>query len=636
MADLGVPGAPDLAAWEPILRGMPWRQTPTAWWEPGPHHGTWFPGGRINASTALVSAHAERDPDRTAIHWEGEPGDRRSLTYGQLDDEVQALARGLRSLGVGAGDVVALHLGWVPETVVAMLACARVGAAYAVIPTPLPSEAMADRLVTLGPKVLFTQDGAWRHGTVLPLKARADEALSAVAGIEHTVVVRRTGIDIGWFEGDRWYHDLVATARPGRVRVGGESVARQADSAADVEAGHPLVLVSLAHRRGRPVTIALGGAAVVASSLMVHRAGIAAGDVLWCAGDVSWLGTQVHGVYGPLAAGDTAVVYEGTVTVPTPARAWEIMARYRVTTLITTPSVLRTMRSLAMHLNEPPALAALQRVVSFGETMDPEVRAWAASGLRPEGVAVADGWGQVELGGIVMIDAPVDRHGMPDLGAVVVDREGRPVAPGVTGELVLTRPWAGAMVEAWGSREVLDPAAWERAPGAYATDDLARVDEAGQVEFLGRADEIVSVSGQLVSLMEIRAVLAEHPFVAAVDVIERRDHAGGRYLAAAVVLTSEAAAATGSAGSAGPAGAGVSGGGAGAALSAVARELGQSVRETLGGLARPRLIMVVDRYGDELRGDERRRALAGIPVPDLHEPRRVTWAQILAAAEHTT
>jgi acetyl-CoA synthetase len=192
------------------------------------------------------------------------------------------------------------------------------------------------------------------------------------------------------------------------------------------------------------------------------------------------------------------------------------------------------------------------------------------------------------------------------------------------------------MVEAWGSREVLDPAAWERAPGAYATDDLARVDEAGQVEFLGRADEIVSVSGQLVSLMEIRAVLAEHPFVAAVDVIERRDHAGGRYLAAAVVLTSEAAAATGSAGSAGPAGAGVSGGGAGAALSAVARELGQSVRETLGGLARPRLIMVVDRYGDELRGDERRRALAGIPVPDLHEPRRVTWAQILAAAEHTT
>ena len=617
MAELAGAGAPDLPAWEPILAGMPWRQTPTAWWEPGPHHGTWFPGGRINAATALVTVHAERDPDRIAIHWEGEPGDRRSLTYGQLDDEVQALARGLRSLGVEAGDVVALHLGWLPETVVAMLACARVGAAYAVIPTPLPSEAMADRLVTLGPKVLFTQDGAWRHGTVLPLKARADEALSAVAGIEHTVVVRRTGIDIGWFEGDRWYHDLVATARPGRAGralASGESVARQADSAADVEAGHPLVLVSLAHRRGRPVTIALGGAAVVASSLMVHRAGIAAGEVLWCAGDVSWLGTQVHGVYGPLAAGQAAVVYEGTVTVPTPARAWEIMERYGVTTLITTPSVLRTMRSLAMQLGEPPAVVALQRVVSFGEAMDPEVRRWAALGLRPEGVAVADGWGQVELGGIVMIDAPVDPGGMPDLGAVVVDRDGRAVAPGVTGELVLTRPWAGAMVEAWGAPVVLDPAAWERVPGAYATDDLARVDAAGRVEFLGRADEIVSVSGQLVSLMEIRAVLAEHPFVSAVDVIERRDHAGGRYLAAAVVLTSEAA----------------------PELSAVARELGQSVRETLGGLARPRLIMVVDRYGDELRGDERRRALAGIPVPDLHEPRRVTWAQILAAAEHTT
>ncbi|MBK8869211.1 MAG: AMP-binding protein [Dermatophilaceae bacterium] len=608
---------PDLEAWGPVLDRMPWRETPAQWWEPGPRHGTWFPGGRLNAATALVTVTAERTPDAVAIYWEGEPGDRRSLTYGQLEDDVVALSRGLRSLGVGVGDVVALHLGWLPETVVAMIACARVGAAYAVIPTPLPPEAMADRLVTLGPKVLFTQDGAWRHGTVLPLKARADEALSGVDGIEHTVVVRRTGIDIGWFEGDRWYHDLVAAARPGRDRSDVKNSARHSDLPADVAAQHPLVLVSLAHRRGRPVTIALGGAAVVASALMVHRAGLAQGTVLWCAGDVSWLGTQVHGVYGPLAAGETAVIYEGTVTVPTPARAWQIMQRYAVTTLITTPSVLRTIRSLAVQLGEVPDVSELRRVVSFGEPMDPEVRRWAASGLRRDGVELADGWGQVELGGIVMIDAPVDGPAMPDLGAVVVDSAGQPVPQGDVGELVVTRPWAGAMVAARGPRAEGDATAWERVPGVYATDDLARVDAHGRVEFLGRTDEIVSVSGQLVSLMEIRAVLAEHPFVAAVDVIERRDHAGGRYLAAAVVLTPEAD------------------GAAGAELTAVARDLGQSVRETLGGLARPRLIMVVDRYGDELRGDERRRALAGIPVPDMHEPRRITWGQILAAAEHT-
>jgi acetyl-CoA synthetase len=618
---------PDLRAWLPTFEELPWARRPDAWWTPGERHGRWFEGGRFNVATACVSVHAERTPDAVALRWEGEPGDRRTITYAALEDEVAALARGLRSLGVGVGDVVALHLGWLPETVVAMFACARIGAVHAVVPTPLPAEALADRLTALGASVLFTQDGAWRHGTVLPLKARADEALSAVGGIQHTVVVRRTGIDIGWFEGDRWYHDLVAATRPGRARhTGSASAAPRSEAAAaassveDLPADHPLLLVSLAHRGGRPVTVSLGGAATVATALAVHRGGVAMGSVLWCAGDGAWLGTQVHGVYGPLAAGETAVVYEGTLDVPTPARAWQLIDRYAVSTLMTTPSVLRSMRSWAGELGQPPRIASLRRVVSFGEPVDAEIRDWSRRGLASGEVSVADGWGQVELAGITRLDNPVRAGGMPDLGEAIVDRDGRPVPDGQAGELVMTRPWAGLMVGLDAPSVLVDREYWERVPGAYATGDRARILPGGELEFLGRTDEIVSVSGQLVSLMEIRGLLADHPFVAAVDVIERRDHAGGRYIAAAVVLTADAARAAAA---------------GGRGLAAVARDLGESVRETLGGLAKPRLVMVVDRFGDELRGDERRRALAVIPVGDLVEPRRVTWAQVLAAAEYS-
>ncbi len=619
---------PDLGRWEAVVDGLPWIERPDPMWLPGPHHGTWFPTGRINAATACVGVHARHTPGAVAVRWEGEPGDVRVVTYAALEDEVAVLARALRGLGVEAGDVVALHLGMLPETVVAIFACARIGAIHAVIPAPLPPEAMAERLTTLAPRVLFTQDGAWRRGTVMPLKARADEALSGVDGIEHTVVVRRTGIDVGWYEGDRWYHDLVVGARPGAARRGAlltSGAAGDGSATADLPARHPLQLVSLAHRRGRPVTVALGTAATLVEALTLHRHGVAAGTVLWCAGDVSWLGTQVHGIYGPLLAGETLVLFEGTVDVPTHARAWQLMRRHGVTTLMTTPSVLASMRSWSLELSgvggaasagAPDGRGALdsaRRVVAFGEPMDPEVRDWAEHGLAGALVSVADGWGQVELGGIVLLDRPVDPDGMPDLGERIVGADGCELADGQLGELVLTRPWAGALVGFTGAGESVDAAHWSGDPDVYATGDLARRRPDGRLEFHGRTDEVVSVSGQLVSLCEVRDILLEHPFVEAADVIERRDQLGTRVLAAAVVLTTEAASMD---------------------VGVVARDLGRSVRETLGGLARPRLMMVIDRYGDELRGAERRRALAALPVTDLVEPRRVTWAQVLAAAEY--
>ena len=597
------PQQPDVSAWAAATQLVPWRVAPRTMWQPGHRFGRWFGGGLLNAAEICVDRHAERTPHHPAIRWEGEPGDRRCLSYAQLQEQVVAAARALRGLGVSHGDVVALHVGWLPETVALLFGCARIGAVASVLPTPLPPEALADRLTALSPKVLVTQDGAWRRGTVLPLKARADDALTAVGGIEHTVVVRRTGIDVAWFEGDRWYHDLVAGGRPGQ--------ARDEDAPAPVPAAHPLLLVSLANRRGRSITLTQGTGPLVVSAAAVHRWGLAAGDVLWCAGDISWLGTLAHGVYGPLASGTTSVMYEGTLDVPTRERAWQIMRRHGVTTVLTTPSVLRTMQSWSVDRDHAVSAGRVERVVAFGEPMTPALRDWIADGLEGRDVAVADGWGQMELGGIVRVDAPVDRLRMPDTGSVLVDRCGRQVAEGTGGELVLTRPWAGAMTSATGAVEVLDEIHWSRFPGVYATGDRARQLPDGSLDWLGRSDEVVSVSGQLVSLTEVRDLLLEHPWVACADVVERGDHSGGRLLTAAVVLAPEAR---------------------GSDLVRLSRDLKNLVRESLGGLAKPRLLLVVDRFGDELSGGERRRALCVVPVGDSAEPTRLRWEHLLRVA----
>lgn len=582
---------------------------------------TWFPGGRLNASVTCVDRHAQTDPDRVAISWEGEPGDRRELTYGELLVEVSTLARALRSLGLGRGDVVALHLGLVPETVVAMLACARIGAVHAVLPTALPAEALADRLEGLAAKVLFTQDGAWRHGTIMPLKTAADEALTAVDGIEHTIVVRRTGLDVAWYEGDRWYHDLVLADR-GRTRGrgsaaasarGAASASRPGGQAEDLPSDHPLLLINQAHRHGRAVVVALGHASTLVSAAALHEWGVAQGDRTWNAGDVSWLAVQAHGIYGPLARGETTVLFEGTLDVPTHARAWEIMRRHEVTTLLTTPSVLRTMRGWAPALADTTAPDSLQRVVTYAEPSEPSLAEWAASGLGARPISVADGWGQVELCGIVHLNNPVAPDLLPSVGMAIVDDAGLPVPDGEPGELVLTRAWAGAMLPATGATAAVTDHHWAARPGVYTTGDRARLTPEGRFEFLGRTDEVVTLSGQLVSVREVRDTLLEHPFIQRADVVERRAHQGGRYLLAAVVLDPDLA-------SADPA--------------AVARDLNESVRESLGGVARPRMIVFVDRFSDELRGDERRRAIASLPLGDTPEPKHITWAQIVAAAEH--
>lgn len=584
-----------LARWDEIAGTLTWATPYTDVFAPDPPYDHWFVGGRFDLATNCLDRHVERDPERVAVFWEGEPGDRRQLTYQDLHAETVRLAAALRGMGVGPGDRVALHLGWLPETVAAMLAAARVGAEYTVIPVTLPVEALALRLEDFAPRILVTQDGGWRHGAILPLKSRADEALEATSGVEHTVVVRRTGVHVDWFEGDLWYDDVVGAADP----ADGEPWAPPSD--------HPVVTVHLANRRGRPVSVRHGAANLAVASLAVYEHGLADGDVFWCAGDLSWLGAQAHGVIGPLLAGASTVMYEGTLDVPDPARTWRVVARYRVSSLMTSPSIVRALRGWSLSAPSR-STRSLRRVTTIGESLDPDLRSWLDSALGPR-VAVADGWGQLELGGIVALDRPPHPGLLPEPGLTIVDDTGTEVADGTPGHWVMRLPWPGTMraADVYGD----DPTAghWTRVPGVYDSDDLARRLPSGAVEFLGRLDEVVSVSGQLVSLNEIRDALVEQPFVLDAEVFERFDPALGRSVAAAVVLTADAP-----------------------SDDASLRQLQDGVRDLVGGLSRPRSLVVVDRFEEDLTAEERRRGLAALAATASTQPLHVTWEQVLAAS----
>lgn len=605
MSDLPSLDAPD-AAWGQVADQITFSTAYDQLWEPGPRGGSWFRGGELNLSVNCLDRHLDTLSERVALHWEGEPGDRRALTYGELHEQVTGLSRALRSLGVGHGDRVGLHLGWLPETVVAMLACARIGAVHTILPAPLPAEALADRLAGMGLKVLFTQDGAWRHGTVLPLKARADEALSATESVEHTVVVRRTGMDVPWYEGDRWYHDLVAASRPGAATGGDEPL--------PVAAAHPVCTMPQANRRGEPILIQHGTAAALAGAIAVHRQ-ISSGGVFWCAADITWVATQFHGIYGPLACGDTAVMYEGTLDIPTHQRAWQIVQRYGVETLLTSPSVARTIRGWARAMPEVSTMPALRRMITAGEPVEEELGEWLVQALGGGELELGDAWGQLELGGIVRVvglPAAPPLVTLPDCGLDIVDRAGRIVEDEVPGEAVLRRSWAGVAVGVEGGAASVSDTRWTRYPGLYATGDRAAHGPDGDVTFLGRTDDVVPIFGQLVSLREVREVLAEHPYIDAVDVAVRKDPSTGRSIVAAVALKREFA--------------------SGVDLDALSVELMDNVREMMGGLARPRAVLFLDRFGDDLGRSQRAQAIVTLATEDRHTPTAVTWEQFVAAA----
>lgn len=572
------------ARWSEAAESLAWDRRWTAVFGPRGRTGRWFAGGTLNAAVNCVDRHLPDRGDRPAFHWEGEPGDRRTITYRELDVEVRAFAAALRGLGIGLGDRVALYMGWIPEAIVAVLACARVGAVSSLVPVSLPAEALADRLAAFRAQVLVTQDGAWRHGVEVPLKERADEALATLTepdAVRATVVVRRTGSRVDWFEGDHWYGDLVAEA----------AAAGSDDGALPVEADHPLLVQYLGGHRHQPLGVVLPTAGLLVCAAELHRRVFSRSDddVLWAAMELSFINGIAQGVLGPLCAGRPAVMCEGTLDTPTWNRAWEIIERYRVSTLFTTPSTVRQLRR-ATDGSPDHDLGCLRLVVTGGERADEQDCAWLAGLHRPDGPLVVNAWGQTETGGAVFFSPlPQGPGSLPDPGFAIVDGSGEPVPSGSAGELVLRHPWPGLFLEVEGHADV-DGRYWRYGPATewtYATGDLARIDPAGEVEIIRRLDPAVKVSGQLVSLADIAEVLAEHPLVEQAIAVQTLDAEGGRSMLGCVILTDEAE-----------------------PTQQVADDLCRHVHECLGGLARPANIAFLDDYPVEAPPAVLRQALA--------------------------
>ncbi len=492
----------------------------------------WFVGGALNLTRTALDANLRDRPNQAALIWEGEPGDGRVLTYRQLHREVEQLVGVLRRWGVQKGDRVAIYLPLAPEAVVAMLACARVGAVHSVVFGGFSAQALADRIQDAGAKVLITADGGWRRGKVVPLKHIADEALRQCPDVTRVLVWKR-GVpgDIGWHAGrDAWWHDEVGAPDP---------------TVASMESDDPLFILYTSGTTGKPKGVLHGvggyGVGVAATTRWVFD--LTPQDVYWCTADVGWITGHSYVTYGPLLNGATVFLYEGALDWPEVDKAWELCARHGVTVLYTAPTAIR---AFMVHGDEPVArhdLSAIRLLGSVGEPINPEAWRWYRSRVGGDRVHVVDTWWQTETGHILLTTLPgVDpmRPGtagppFPGVALGLRDNEGAPVSLGA-GFLVADQPWPGMLLGVWGDRARFLEAYFSRFPGIYFTGDGARVDELGHYTLLGRVDDVLNIAGHRIGTAEVESALVAHPAVAEAAAVGVPHAIKGQALAVFVTL----------------------------------------------------------------------------------------------------
>ena len=499
----------------------------------------WFTGGRLNVSYNCLDRHVEAGlGDRVAYHFEGEPGDRRTITYKELLSEVGQCANALRSLGVERGDRVAIYMPMVPELPVAMLACARIGAAHSVVFGGFSAEALRGRIEDAAAKVLITADGGWRRGQPVVLKPNADEALSGGgASIEHVIVVRRLGEsapDTQMTPGrDLWWDEVVATEP--------EHCPPEAMESEDL-----LYLLYTSGTTARPKGIMHTTAGYLTQVAFTHRYVFdlhPESDVYWCAADIGWVTGHSYIVYGPLANGATSVLYEGTPDHPARDRWWSIIERYKVTILYCAPTAIRTFMKWGTEHPASHDLSSLRVLGSVGEPINPEAWVWYHRHIGGERCPVVDTWWQTETGAIMISPLPgvtVLKPGsatfpLPGIEAEVVDDSGDVVTRG-GGYLTLPRPWPGMLRGIYGDPERYRETYWSRFPGRYFAGDGAKVDADGYLWLLGRVDDVMNVSGHRVSTTEVESALVDHPSVAEAAVVGATDQTTGQAVIAFVTL----------------------------------------------------------------------------------------------------
>ena len=495
----------------------------------------WFVGGQTNVSYNCLDRHVLAGKgDKVAFHFEGEPGDTRTVTYAQLLDEVQKFANVLKGLGVAKGDRVNIYLPMIPEAAVAMLACARIGAAHSVVFGGFSSQALADRINDAEAKVLITADGGYRRGEVFALKPQADEAVENAKSITAVVVVKRGGNAVEMQAGrDHWYHELMATA---------DAVC----PAELMDSEQLLFLLYTSGTTGKPKGIMHTTGGYLTHVTYTHKYVFDLNpekDIFWCTADVGWITGHSYIVYGPLSNGATQVMYEGVPNYPANDRMWEIIEKYKVTIFYTAPTAIRTYMKWGVEEPAKHDLSSLRLLGSVGEPINPEAWMWYHENIGRGNCPIVDTWWQTETGGIMISPLPgatTTKPGsatfpLPGIGAELLDDEGKIVTHG-GGYLTLTHPWPGMLRGIWKDPERYKDAYWSRFEGRYFAGDGAKLDDDGYLWLLGRVDDVMNISGHRISTTEVESALVSHPSVAEAAVVGANDATTGQAIIAYVTL----------------------------------------------------------------------------------------------------
>jgi acetyl-CoA synthetase len=496
----------------------------------------WFVGGTLNVSFNCLDRHVDAGHgDQVAYHWEGEPGDTRTITYAQLLEEVQRTANALTSLGIRKGDRVNIYLGMVPELPIAMLACARIGAPHSVVFGGFSAEALRDRINDAEARLLITADGAWRRGQVVPLKESADNAMAETPSIERCLVVRRTGQDVAMHDGrDVWWDELVPA-----------QAAECPAEAMDSEELLYLLYTSGTTAKPKGIMHTTGGYLTQVAWTHQNVFDIKPDtDVYWCAADVGWVTGHSYIVYGPLANRTTSVMYEGTPDFPDKDRLWSIVEQYGVTILYTAPTAIRSFMKWGTEFPDKHDMSSLRLLGTVGEPINPEAWVWYWQHIGGGRCPVVDTWWQTETGSILISPLPgattlkpgSATFPLPGVGADVVDDQGKSVPIPGGGYLVLTRPWPSMLRGIWGDPERYRDTYWSRFEGKYFAGDGAKRDEEGYYWLLGRVDDVMLISGHNISTAEVEHALVGNPVVAEAAVIGRTDATTGQSISAFVIL----------------------------------------------------------------------------------------------------
>jgi acetyl-CoA synthetase len=582
-----------LAFWEKAARRLSWEQE----WDQvldwsNPPFAKWFVGGKLNVAYNCLDRHVEAGHgDQVAYYWEGEPGDTRTLTYAELTTEVCKAANALLELGVRAGDRVAIYMPMIPETVIAMLACARIGAVHMVVFGGFSADALASRITDAGAVLVITADGGYRRGAPSALKPAVDDAVGRTDSVRNVVVVKRTEQDVEWTEGrDLWWDDVVG-------RQSGEHTPEAFD------AEHPLYIMYTSGTTAKPKGILHTSGGYLTQVAYTHWATFdlkADTDVYWTAADVGWVTGHSYIVYGPLANRATSVMYEGTPETPHRGRWWELIDRYKVSILYTAPTTIRTFMKWGEDVPAGFDLSSLRVLGSVGEPINPEAWLWYHEHIGHARCPIVDTWWQTETGahminplpGVTELKPGSAQTPFPGISAKVVDDEGNELPDDTTGLLVLTEPWPSMLRTIWGDDQRYVDTYWARFAdqGFYFAGDGAKKDADGDIWLLGRVDDVMNVSGHRISTTEVESALVAHPAVAEAAVVGASDPTTGQGIVAFCILRGDA----------------VDSG------EELVKELRLHVRREIGPIASPRQIMVVQELPKTRSGKIMRRLLRDI------------------------